>query len=39
MRRGDVWVISHKANTMKNNASPDELLAFASWVNKEFGGF
>lgn len=31
--KGNVWVISNKANMMKSNASREELLAFASWVN------
>jgi hypothetical protein len=35
---GNVQVISMKANTMKNKASPDELLIFAKWVLKNFGG-
>lgn len=30
--KGNVWVISHKANLMKNNASKEELQAFANWV-------
>jgi hypothetical protein len=30
--KGNVWVISTKANIMKSNASPDELKAFARWV-------
>lgn len=35
---GNVIVISYKANTMKNDATPAELLAFADWVYKAFGG-
>jgi hypothetical protein len=31
---GNVQVISHKANTMKSNASPEELKKFAQWVLK-----
>ncbi len=31
-------VISYKANCMKNNASPAELLMFADWIYKTFGG-
>ena len=30
--KGNVMVISHKANTMKYTASPLELLKFAHWV-------
>jgi hypothetical protein len=30
--KGNVQVISSKANTMKLNASPEELLRFAAWV-------
>lgn len=30
--KGNVWVISSKANLMKNNATDDELIAFANWV-------
>lgn len=33
---GNVWVISYKANAMKNNATPDELLAFARWAIKAY---
>jgi hypothetical protein len=29
---------SNKANTMKNDATPQELLAFADWIYKTFGG-
>jgi hypothetical protein len=28
--RGNVWIISHRANTIKNNATPQELLAIAN---------
>lgn len=34
---GNVQVISHLANVMKNNASPEQLLAFADWVYKTYG--
>jgi hypothetical protein len=33
--KGNVWVISHKANVMKNNASKKELKTFAKWVMKQ----
>lgn len=33
---GNVQVMSYKANCMKNNASPEELLAFADWVNRTY---
>lgn len=29
----NIWVISNKANTMKSNASIEELKTFANWVN------
>ena len=32
--KGNVWVISFKANSMKNDATPDELKLFAEWINK-----
>jgi hypothetical protein len=28
--KGNVWVISYKANTIKNNATPEELLTIAT---------
>lgn len=30
--KGNVWVISRKANVMKNNATFKELKEFAEWV-------
>lgn len=30
--KGNVQVVSHLANVMKNNATPDQLRRFASWV-------
>ncbi len=32
----NIWVISHLANSMKNNADKYQLLAFASWVLEEY---
>lgn len=29
---GNVWVISHRANSMKNAATPEQLKAFALWA-------
>ena len=34
---GNVQVISYLANSMKNNATPEQLLAFAAWVMREHG--
>lgn len=31
--RGNVWIISKRANTMKSDASLEELQLFAKWVN------
>lgn len=28
----NIWVISYKANTMKSNASKEELIEFSIWV-------
>lgn len=33
---GNVWVISHRANQMKVDASPEELKLFAKWINREY---
>ena len=35
--KGNVQVISNKANTMKGNATPEELLQFAYWVILTYG--
>jgi hypothetical protein len=32
--KGNVWVISHLANVMKNCASIEELIKFAEWITK-----
>ena len=34
--RGNIQVISRKANTMKSNATPRELLKFADWIYKTY---
>ena len=31
--KGNVWVISRRANAMKHDASLEELIKFADWVN------
>lgn len=33
----NVQVLSQKANVMKNDATPDELRAFARWVRQTYG--
>jgi len=35
--KGNIMVISNKANAMKNSASPEELIKFAQWVLKTYG--
>lgn len=34
--KGNIQVISQRANVMKNDASPDELRKFAEWVRNTF---
>lgn len=34
--KGNVQIISFKANMMKSSASPQELKAFANWINKTY---
>jgi len=34
--KGNVQVISHQANTMKANATPEELVKFAHWILKTY---
>lgn len=33
----NIWVISHKANSMKNNADVASLKTFAKWVGNAYG--
>ena len=33
--KGNIQVISHKANTLKNDGSPDDWIKIAEWCQKE----
>lgn len=35
--KGNVQILSHKANRMKSNATTEELLKFADWVRESYG--
>ena len=35
--KGNICIMSHKANVMKSSASPEELLQFAYWVILTYG--
>lgn len=35
--KDNVWVISHRANMMKSNASEKELIRFAKWILHDTG--
>jgi hypothetical protein len=35
--KGNIRIMSHKANVMKNSATPEELLQFAYWVLLTYG--
>lgn len=35
--KGNVQILSRKANTMKSNASKEELLKFADWIYRTYG--
>ena len=34
--KGNIQVISHKANSMKFTASPEELIKFAEWIMRTY---
>jgi hypothetical protein len=35
--KGNVWIISGRANSMKNCADPETLRAFARWIRRAYG--
>ena len=35
--QGNIQILSVRANAMKSDASPDELLQFAAWINATYG--